>query len=106
MARQGEVVLWLLNAINVTGVMVVPSLTIRRTRAEPVPAFFLMLITVVLWMKLISFWHCNLTLRCAAFMCTTAAPRAWLLSWGLHQPKLQPRGCELIAGLAALYTNC
>ena len=65
MARQGEAVLWLLNVVNSTAVICVPSFTVRRTRAEPIPAFVLMLVTIILWMKLISFWHCNLTLRCA-----------------------------------------
>lgn len=63
MARQGEGIMWLLNAANTTAVITLPAFTIRRTHAEPVPAFFLMLITIVLWMKLISFWHCNLTMR-------------------------------------------
>ena len=63
MAKRGEAVLWLLNALNTTAVMMVPSISVRMTRAEPIPAFFLMLITVILWMKLVSFWHCNLTLR-------------------------------------------
>ena len=89
LAHQGEFLLWILNLMNVIAVMAVPSFTVRRTRAEPVPAFFLMLITIILWMKLISYWHCNLTLRCACWLgwlnfCCWAGQLRCLQLAGLH----------------------
>lgn len=64
MARSNETLLWFVNAANVIATIVVPSWTVQYTHAEPVPSFFLMLFTVVLMMKLVSYAHCNSALRC------------------------------------------
>lgn len=78
MGARAEAVLWVLHALNIAAVLVVPSVTIHKTQAEPIPAFFIMLITIVLWMKLVSFWHCNRTLRCCSLL-GPAGPNAYLI---------------------------
>ena len=51
--------------LNLAVVLGLPSFAVRRTRAEPVPAFVVMIISTICFMKLWSFWHCNQWLRCA-----------------------------------------
>ncbi|KAK9805410.1 hypothetical protein WJX73_002289 [Symbiochloris irregularis] len=63
MARSHETLLWFVNAANIGAQLAVPAWTVRYTRAEPVPSFFLMLFTTVLMMKLVSYAHCNCALR-------------------------------------------
>ena len=45
--------------------MQVPCAVVEVTQAEPVPGFFVVMCTVILWMKLVSYAHCNHDFRCA-----------------------------------------
>ncbi|KAK9820951.1 hypothetical protein WJX81_004802 [Elliptochloris bilobata] len=63
MGRQTEAVLFALNAANLTAALGVPCAVVELTHAEAVPGFVVTIFTVVLWMKLVSFAHCNYDLR-------------------------------------------
>ncbi len=63
MGRQTEALLLALNAANLTLTLAVPCAVVELTRAEAVPGFVVTIFTVVLWMKLVSFAHCNYDLR-------------------------------------------
>ena len=65
MGRQTEALLLALNAANLTAALGVPCAVVELTHAEAVPGFVVTIFTVVLWMKLVSFAHCNYDLRCA-----------------------------------------
>ena len=60
-----ESLLTLLAWGNLALVLGFPSFIVHHTAAEPVPAFVVMILDVILFMKLWSFWHCNHWLRCA-----------------------------------------
>ena len=65
-ARQAawhEVLLSVAAWINLSAVLAIPSWLVHVTQAEPVPAFVVMILDVILFMKLWSFWHCNHWLR-------------------------------------------
>lgn len=66
MGRQTEALLFALNAANLTAALGVPCAVVELTHSEAVPGFVVTIFTVVLWMKLVSFAHCNYDLRCAA----------------------------------------
>lgn len=63
MTRTTEVMLFMLNACNTCATLLLPCLVIARTHAEPLPAASLAFMTIITWMKLISFAHCNHDLR-------------------------------------------
>lgn len=65
MARRTEAALAVLNVTNTTLVLVVPCTAVHVTKAEPVPSFVIVIFTIVLWMKLVSYAHCNMDLRWA-----------------------------------------
>ncbi len=67
-AKMGRSTEWLLFALHVTNLfstLAVPCYVVETTHAEPVPGFFVVVCTVILWMKLVSYAHCNYDLRCA-----------------------------------------
>ena len=66
MGRQTEALLFALNAVNLVAALGVPCAVVELTHSEAVPGFVVTIFTVVLWMKLVSFAHCNYDLRCAA----------------------------------------
>ena len=63
MAVRSEVLLAGLNIVNTTAVLVLPCSVIVLTNAEPVPSFVVVIFSITLWMKLVSFAHCNADLR-------------------------------------------
>lgn len=70
MGRRTEALLGVLNTANTTAVMVGPCAVVHLTNAEPVPSFVIVVFTIVLWMKLVSFAHCNMDLRCDPHLLT------------------------------------
>ena len=50
----------------------VPCAVVEVTQAEPVPGFFVVMCTVILWMKLVSYAHCNHDFRSAPAACARA----------------------------------
>ena len=58
-----QALLSLLAWVNLAAVLGLPSYAVRRTRAEPVPAFVVMILSTICFMKLWSFWHCNHWMR-------------------------------------------
>lgn len=63
MGRQTEALLFALNAGNLVAALGLPCAVVDFTHAEAVPGFVVTIFTVVLWMKLVSFAHCNYDLR-------------------------------------------
>ncbi|CAL8469029.1 g8570 [Coccomyxa elongata] len=63
MGRSTEWMLFALHVLNLLCTMLVPSAVVELTHAEPVPGFFVVMCTVILWMKLVSYAHCNYDLR-------------------------------------------
>ncbi len=61
--RFTEWIIGLLNIFNMTIVLLVPFHIITVTNAEPLPSFGLTMVTIVLWLKLVSFIHVNWSLR-------------------------------------------
>jgi hypothetical protein len=51
----------------------VPCAVVELTRAEPVPGFVVVTCTVILWMKLLSYAHCNHDFRRAFCSLSLAA---------------------------------
>ena len=47
---------------------------VELTRAEPVPGFVVVTCTVILWMKLLSYAHCNADFRRACPLCCLFPP--------------------------------
>jgi diacylglycerol O-acyltransferase-1 len=66
-----EWVLFVLNALNTSAALLVPCALVTRTRADIVPGFLITVSAVILWMKLVSYAHCNHDLR---YWCTTLDP--------------------------------
>jgi hypothetical protein len=64
MARTTEALLLVLNVLNLLFTLLVPSAVVELTHAEPVPGFVVVACAVILWMKLVSYAHCNHELRC------------------------------------------
>lgn len=62
-ARRTETLLLVLNTVNLLCTLLVPSAVVELTHAEPVPGFVVVMCTVILWMKLVSYAHCNHELR-------------------------------------------
>lgn len=63
MAGKTEAFLAILNIFNVFTVLAIPSFVIHFTVAEPLPSGSLIFMAMVLWMKLVSYAHCNADLR-------------------------------------------
>lgn len=63
MGRSTEWMLFALHVVNLLLTLLVPSAVVELTHAEPVPGFFVVVCTVILWMKLVSYAHCNYDLR-------------------------------------------
>ena len=63
MSIRTETLLATLNVINTSAVLVLPCSIIHITNAEPVPSFVVVIFSITLWMKLVSFAHCNADLR-------------------------------------------
>lgn len=61
--RITEGMIGFLNIFNMTIVLLVPFHIITVTNAEPLPSFGLTMVTIVLWLKLVSFIHVNWSLR-------------------------------------------
>lgn len=53
-----------LHAINIIAELLVPCIIIEATKADPLPSFALVTMSVVWWMKLVSYAHMNWDLRC------------------------------------------
>jgi len=87
MGRSTEWLLFSLNVVNVLCTLLVPSAVVELTHAEPVPGFFVVVCTVILWMKLVSYAHCNYDLRCGVSpsLKSSLALRADIL---LHQAEV------------------
>ena len=68
MGRRTEAILGVLNTANTTAALVLPSAVVHLTAAEPVPSFVIVIFTIVLWMKLVSYAHCNMDFRRAPCM--------------------------------------
>lgn len=58
-AKLTENLLLLLNLLNTTAVLLVPSLVMHITNSEPLPGFMLSMFMIVLWLKLVSYAHVN-----------------------------------------------
>lgn len=58
-----ETIIGALNVFNITLVLMIPFHIITVTNAEPLPSFGLTMVTIVLWLKLVSFIHVNWSLR-------------------------------------------
>ena len=67
MSIRTEVALTSLHVANTAAILAMPSAVIHFTNAEAVPSFVVMMFSITLWMKLVSFAHCNADLRSAAF---------------------------------------
>nr|ATZ76562.1 acyl-CoA:1,2-diacylglycerol O-acyltransferase [Lobosphaera incisa]AYE66854.1 DGAT1 [Lobosphaera incisa] len=65
MGRLTERLMWLLNFANISAALLFPCYMVFATNADPAPGGVLMLLTVILWMKLISYAHCNQDYRMA-----------------------------------------
>ncbi|KAK9811327.1 hypothetical protein WJX72_001878 [[Myrmecia] bisecta] len=65
MGRATERLMWCLNFVNISGALLFPCYMVFATNADPAPGGVLMLVTVILWMKLISYAHCNQDYRVA-----------------------------------------
>ena len=63
MASANEYLLNGLAWLNLSLTLAVPFYIVRWTEAEPLPAFVVVILDVVCFMKLWSFWHCNHWLR-------------------------------------------
>ena len=63
MTRRTELLLALCNVANTTAVIALPCTVIHLTHADPVPSFMVVIFSITLWMKLVSFAHCNADLR-------------------------------------------
>ena len=63
MGRSTEWMLFALHVVNLLCTLLVPSAVVELTHAEPVPGFVVVVCTVILWMKLVSYAHCNYDLR-------------------------------------------
>lgn len=59
-----EWALFVLNALNTSAALLVPCALVTRTHADIVPGFLITISAVILWMKLVSYAHCNYDLRC------------------------------------------
>lgn len=79
MGRSTEWLLFSLNVVNVLCTLLVPSAVVELTHAEPVPGFFVVMCTVILWMKLVSYAHCNYDLRHVPFL--VRASRLTVACW-------------------------
>nr|QID75817.1 diacylglycerol cyltransferase [Dunaliella salina] len=60
-----EWVLFVANLVNTSAAVVVPWAVIHYTQAEPLPGGVLIAVSIVLWMKLVSYHHCCADLRAA-----------------------------------------
>ena len=65
MAATTEWSLFLLNLANTAAALLVPCCLVTSTHADAVPGFVITMAAVVLWLKLVSYAHCNHDLRCA-----------------------------------------
>lgn len=64
-ANATEHLLFLLNFLNTSAELLLPSFIILHTRAELLPGFALTMATCILWLKLVSYAHVNWDLRVA-----------------------------------------
>ena len=63
MGKRSEALLAMFNTVNIISVLLIPSLVISLTIAEPLPGGSVIFMAMVLWMKLVSYAHCNADLR-------------------------------------------
>lgn len=75
MAATTEWSLFLLNLANTAAALAVPCCLVTSTHADVVPGFVITMAAVVLWLKLVSYAHCNHDLRCAV---KPIIPALWL----------------------------
>ncbi|KAL6767189.1 DGAT1 [Auxenochlorella protothecoides x Auxenochlorella symbiontica] len=64
-AGAAEWLILALNVANTSAMLAVPSAVIHYTDSEVLPGFALTAVAIVLWMKAVSYAHCNWDLRCA-----------------------------------------
>ena len=72
MAATTEWSLFLLNLANTAAALLVPCCLVTSTHADAVPGFVITMAAVVLWLKLVSYAHCNYDLRWTARPVATA----------------------------------
>lgn len=58
-----EWALFVLNLANTSAVLLVPCGLVMATRADIIPGFLVTISAVILWLKLVSYAHCNYDLR-------------------------------------------
>jgi len=58
-----EWTLFFLNLVNTSAALLVPCGLVTRTHADIIPGFVITISAVILWMKLVSYAHCNYDLR-------------------------------------------
>lgn len=63
MARVTESICLVANTLNVSLALFIPCAVIQYTKAEPVPGSVVSAFTIVLFLKLVSYAHCNGELR-------------------------------------------
>jgi hypothetical protein len=85
--RNTEYLVFLLNFIVCGLTLAVPFVVISKTNAEPVPSFALTTMTVLLFLKLVSFAHVNSDLRCgwAGVWALDWRVQGWVGSRGYHR---------------------
>ena len=62
-----EWALFVLNLANTSAVLLVPCGLVTATHADIIPGFLVTISAVILWLKLVSYAHCNYDLRCGRF---------------------------------------
>ena len=74
MAATTEWSLFLLNLANTAAALLVPCCLVTSTHADAVPGFVITMAAVVLWLKLVSYAHCNHDLRWVLSLATALWP--------------------------------
>lgn len=82
-----EWALFVLNLANTSAVLLVPCALVTATHADIIPGFLVTISAVILWLKLVSYAHCNYDLRCGRFQSAalhmaphmSCPPAVWLL---------------------------
>ena len=63
MRNATEWTLFTLNLANTSAALAVPCGLVTLTRADLIPGFLVTISAVILWLKLVSYAHCNYDLR-------------------------------------------
>ena len=84
-AAASEWVVFALNFVNTSAILGVPAAVIHYTHSELLPGFALCTVSVILWLKTVSYAHCNWDLR--------MAHRAGELRDGERDSAWVPRDC-------------